>query len=234
MGQYCEQRPNRGPRPRQPPTEQERPEPAVSPRVPRPSNPSGPARSSRVRVESPYHPAVGEEPAFREAVLRHRSVTNADEYEGVWSLLGPIARAAPTVAIRVAGPALNSLDPSERAVAADLLGLVAGLHAIHRTAIVRRLVVRSKTEQDDDVRWSLAMASAHSADARTLAVLKRVIDSPDPDVRFQVAQATAAFADHESRDSAVRLMLALAGDQDEGVRAAATEALETLGRLGRH
>ncbi len=136
--------------------------------------------------------------------------------------------------MRVALPALDSLDPSERAVAADLLGLVAGLHGTHRTAIVLRLLARSKTEEDDDVRCSLAMASAHSADARTLAVLKRLIDSPDPDVRFQVAQATAAVADRESRDSAVRLMLTLAGDQDEGVRAAAAEALETLGRLERH
>lgn len=208
------------------PVDTARGEPAASPGIP--------ARSSRVRVQSPYHPAVGEEPAFREAVLRHRSVTNADEYERIWSLLEPIARAAPTVAMRVAGPALDSLDPSARAVAADLLGLVAGLHAIHRTAIVRRLVVQSKTEQDDDVRWSLAMASAHSADARTLAALKRLMGSPDADVRFQVAQATAAVADQESRDSAVRLMLALAGDQDERVRAAATETLETLSRLGRH
>lgn len=169
---------------------------------------------------------------FRKAVERHRHVSEPAEYEAVWSLLEPVARRTPTAALRIGLAAIDAADASERAVAVDILGLVAGLQQRHRTTIVRRLIRRCKSEEDEDVRWSLAMAAAHSADARMLTVLRNLVGSDDADVRYQVAAAAAVVADEDTRDNAVRLLLGLTDDVDDGVREAASESIQALSRLG--
>jgi len=168
------------------------------------------------------------EDAFRSAVEAHRAVTDEHEYKAVWSLLEPLATATPVAAVQIALAELGSSDAAERSVATDLLGLVAGLHRSYCTQVVRRLLRHSKTERHEDVQWSLAMASAHSADARTFPLLARLTESSDPDVRYQVVQAVGAVADAATKATAVRLLRLLAADADEGVRAKAMETLLTL------
>jgi HEAT repeat protein len=170
------------------------------------------------------------EDAFRCAVEAHRAATDEHGYEAVWSLLEPLARATPAVAVQMALAGLRSADAAERSVATDLLGLVAGLHRAFRAQVVRSLLRQSNTERHEDVQWSLAMASAHSDDARTFPVLARLMGSSDADVRYQVAQAVGAVADATTKDTAVRLLRLLAADAEEGVRAKAMETLLILNR----
>lgn len=170
------------------------------------------------------------EHAFGGAVEAHRVITGEHEYDAVWSLLEPLATEAPALAVQIARAGLGSVDASERSVATDLLGLVAGLHRSYRSQVVRRLVRQSRAERHEDVQWSLAMASAHSGDARTFPVLAKLTESSDADVRYQVAQAIGAVADATTKDTAVRLLRLLAADAEEGVRAKAMETLLTLNR----
>jgi len=171
---------------------------------------------------------MAREDAFRRAVEAHRAVTDEHEYDAVWSLVEPLSTASPAEAVQIALVGLGSVDEAERSVATDLLGLVAGLHRSYRAQVVRVLLRHSKTERHEDVQWSLAMASAHSGDARTFPVLARLTESSDPDVRYQVAQAVGAVADAATKDTAVRLLRLLAADAELGVRAKAIETLLTL------
>ena len=152
---------------------------------------SSPEVQGSARLIAPWCPLrhtlrlMAEEDAFRRAVEAHRVVSDEREYEAVWSLLEPLATSAPAGAVQIGLVGLGSADAAERSVATDLLGLVAGLHRSYRSQVVRRLLRHSKTEHYEDVQWSLAMASAHSGDARTFPVLARLTESSDPDVRYQ-------------------------------------------------
>lgn len=168
---------------------------------------------------------------FQGAVECHRVAAGEQDYPAIWALLEPLATDHAPDSLKRALVGSRAADPSERAVAFDLMGLLAGFHPSHRKVVVRRIVERSKVEQDQDVRWSLAMAAGHARDPRVLPALALLSDSGDPDVRFQVAQAAGATADRSTKDGAARLLIKLSCDSDEGVRMKASESLALIARI---
>ena len=153
-----------------------------------------------------------------------RDVTDPEEYDAVWQILGQVAEDG-EVLLRHGVGMLGSPDPVTRSVGCDLLGCASDRHESVREEAASALLGLAPEETDTDVAWSLACALGRTADERAISVLVRLAGHPGADVRCQVAQALPAVATGDFGGIEVDVLVRLTGDPDADVRDWATFGL---------
>ena len=168
------------------------------------------------------------EPAIDVRVTRAvevaRDVTDPEEYDAVWQVLGQIAEDG-EASLRYGIGMLGSPDPVTRSVGCDLLGCASDRHESVREEAASALLGLAPDESDAGVAWSLACALGRTADERAIPVLVRLAGHPGADVRCQVAQALPAVATGDLGGIEVGVLVRLTGDPDADVRDWATFGL---------
>ncbi|MDN3353172.1 HEAT repeat domain-containing protein [Actinomadura sp. DC4] len=160
------------------------------------------------------------------AVEVARDVTDPEEYDAVWQILGQVAEDG-AASLRYGVGLLDSPDPVTRSVGCDLLGCACDRHESVRDEAVSALLGLAPAETDADVAWSLACALGRTADERAIPVLVRLAGHPRADVRCQVAQALPPVATGDFDGIEVGVLVRLTGDPDADVRDWATFGLGT-------
>ncbi|MGC4770800.1 HEAT repeat domain-containing protein [Micromonospora sp. DT44] len=132
-------------------------------------------------------------------------------------------------AVRLAVGRLADLDRVVRAAACDLLGFASAVHGDDlRADAATALIALAATETDPEVHWSIARALGATCDPRALLTLVTLADSPDSDVRFQVAVAVPMVLDDPPAEAGEAVLIDLCADPDAGVREWATFGLGWL------
>lgn len=153
-----------------------------------------------------------------------RDVTDPEEYDAVWQILGQVAEDG-EASLRYGIGMLGSPDPVTRSVGCDLLGCASDRHESVRDEAASALLGLAPDETDADVAWSLACALGRTADERAIPVLVSLAGHPGADVRCQVAQALPAVATGDFGGIEVGVLVRLTGDPDADVRDWATFGL---------
>jgi HEAT repeat protein len=160
----------------------------------------------------------------RAAQRLRRTVEDGDSDDGS-ELLQQAAEAGP-VAVRLAVSRLADPDRVVRAAACDLLVFASEVHGDDlRTEAATALISLAATETDPEVHWSIARALGATCDPRALPTLVTLADSPDSDVRFQVAVAVPAVLDDPPAEAGEAVLIDLSTDPDARVREWATFGL---------
>ncbi|MFI5928221.1 HEAT repeat domain-containing protein [Micromonospora sp. NPDC051543] len=129
-------------------------------------------------------------------------------------------------AVRLAVGRLADPDRVVRAAACDLLGFASAVHGDDlRADAATALISLAATETDPEVHWSIARALGATCDPRALPTLVTLADSPDSDVRFQVAVAVPMVLDDPPAEAGEAVLIALSTDSDSAVRDWATLGL---------
>ncbi|MEV7331503.1 HEAT repeat domain-containing protein [Micromonospora sp. NPDC093244] len=161
---------------------------------------------------------------FDRAVQRlRRTVEDGDSDDG--SVLLRQAADAGALAVRLALGRLADPDRVVRAAACDLLGVTSSQHEDVRVEATTALISLAATETDPEVHWSIARALGATCDPRALPTLVTLADSPDSDVRFQVAVAVPAVLDDPPAEAGEAVLIDLCADPDPKVREWATFSL---------
>lgn len=153
-----------------------------------------------------------------------RGVTDPEEYDAVWQILGQVAEDG-EASLRYGIGLLGSPDPVTRSVGCNLLGCASDRHESVRDEAASALLGLVPDETDADVAWSLACALGRTADERAIPVLVSLAGHPGADVRCQVAQALPAVATGDFGGIEVGVLVRLTGDPDADVREWATFGL---------
>jgi hypothetical protein len=124
-------------------------------------------------------------------------------------------------AVEVAAGALAAVHPVRRAVAADLLGVVADCHPDMTADVTAVLVAACPVEQDPTVQRSLAEAMGHG-DRRVLPALVAYAAHPDAAVRLAAARSLTTAMYEDPDDAGLDALLRLSADPDPEVRNWAT------------
>ncbi|MET8527916.1 HEAT repeat domain-containing protein [Micromonospora sp. NPDC005172] len=162
---------------------------------------------------------------FDRAVRRlRRTVENGDSDDGSELLRQAAGEGA--LAVRLAVDRLVDPDRVVRAAACDLLGSASAVHGDDlRADAATALISLAATEVDPEVHWSIASALGATCDPRALPTLVTLADSPDSDVRFQVAVAVPAVLDDPPVEAGEAVLVDLCTDPDARVREWATFGL---------
>jgi HEAT repeat protein len=160
---------------------------------------------------------------FGDAVAAFRSARGSDDYSAVLEAAEEVADAGPEAAA-YAHARLGDPDPAVRAVACDVLTFAADEYDEVDTDIATDLIALANGEADSDVLWSAVRAVGAVADGRTLPTLVRLARHPDPDIRYQVANALPRLAPSAEL---IATLISLTVDVDDEVRNWATFGLGT-------
>lgn len=154
------------------------------------------------------------------AVDLARSARSDRDRDAVWDLLHEAAHlAAPAVEVAVA--ALDAPHPVRRAIAADLLGVVADCHPDATSDATSVLVAACPRETNVTVQRSIAEAMGHG-DRRVLPALVAYAAHPDASVRLATARALTTAMYDDPDDTGLDALLRLSADTDPEVRNWAT------------
>jgi hypothetical protein len=154
------------------------------------------------------------------AVDLARSARTDRDRDAVWDLLHEAAHLAGP-AVEVAAGALVAAHPVRRAVAADLLGVVADCHPDAVSDVTGVLVAACPSERHATVQRSLAEAMGHG-DPRVLPALIAFATHPDAAVRLATARSLTTTMYEDPVDAGLDALLRLSTDPDPEVRNWAT------------
>jgi HEAT repeat protein len=161
---------------------------------------------------------------FTSAVAIARFACSRHDDERRWDLLHEAAHDAPA-ATALATERLASVDASERATAADLLGVVAGAWPAVRADAASALLRVDADAAPPPLVASLVRAAGATRDVRTVPLLTAYASVDDPAVRRDVAASLAAVMCDEPIEAGVRALIRLTTDVEPEVRNWATFGL---------